>query len=79
LQDFLQQLLQVLQKEMFFEPDHVEVPEQQSFTNPSLELAQKPLLEACVNHTSVMPQDVCDKTILDKVLEPVHDPNLLTY
>jgi len=64
---------------MFFEPDHVEVPEKQSFTKPSLELAQKLLLEVCVNDTSVMPQDECNKTILDKVLEPVHDPNLQVH
>jgi len=59
--------------------NHVEGPKKQSFTNSSLGLAQKPLLEACANDTSVMPQDECDKTILDKVLEPVHDPNLQVH
>ncbi len=76
-----QQLLHVVQNKMSLEPEHLEVPLQESSINPSPELAQKPLQDVCANDMSkhsdklseVMSQDVCDKPMLDIVLETVDD------
>jgi len=58
---------------MLFQPETMEVSLQESSTNPYQELAQHPLIDACVNDMAVTPQDVCDKAILDTVLKPVND------
>ena len=64
---------------MLLQPKYLEVSLQESFRNPYLELAQDTLPDECVNDTAVMPQDVCNKPILDKVLEPVNDPSLQVH
>ncbi len=61
---------------MVFQPEYLEVSLQESFMNPYLDLAQHPLLDACVNDIAVTPQDVCNKPILDTVLEPVNDSSV---
>jgi len=50
LHDPLQELLQVLQNKMSFEPikEHVQLISQESVTSPCQKLAQKPLQEPCV-------------------------------
>jgi len=66
---------------MSLEPEHLELPLQESSINPSLELAQKLLQNACVNDMSencdkmleVMSQDVCNKPMLDIGPEAVYD------
>jgi len=44
--------------------------------NSHLELAQHPLIHACVNNVVGTPQDVCDNSILDQVLKPVNDSSV---
>ena len=79
LQDPLKQSSQMLVNKMLLESEHVEVPQQESFTSPCLELAKKLFLDLCVDATVVMQQDVCNKPKPDQVLEPVHDPTLQVH
>ena len=76
LQEQSQQALQVFQNEMLFQPETMEVSLQESSTNPHLELAWHPLIDACVNNVVGTPQDVCNNSILNKVLKPVNDASV---
>jgi len=72
LHDPSQDLLLVVQNEMSFEQEHVELLSQEPIINSSQELAQKPLQDTCVNDGSESPEEPCDK-LLQEMSQDVCD------